>query len=211
MEFNYSSASKYLLKELGASGSFFGGLGAISLNTSLELKRKIKQRHTDLEELSTIKGVLSAQAETVRQINLFLAIVTFIFSLISAPTTFYLTMTLKPIDWMHESKMYMYKEVVQSVELSTDHAQFLADGIKDDIAEYMAYTKNLQTAQQFLLFVMACLILVGFSIFFLRYKWIMSLKECLDSAYIEQEKAIKDKKEAESMVAAIRNNRLMKK
>lgn len=65
----------------------------------------------------------------------------------------------------------------------------------------------LQQAQGTALLILIGILLVGFSVFFMRYQWIISLKECVDNAYTEQEKALIDKKEAD----ARRNNRLLKR
>lgn len=229
MEFKYKKASSYLLKEFGATGSSIGRFGSISLNTSLQLKRKLKEEHPDLIELSTIKGAISAEAEGVKLINIFLAIITLVISLISTPTTLYLSMATKPVDWMHEAQMYMYKEVLPSVGEATEQAQYLSDAISDDIAEYISSVRSIQSSQSLFIVVISVSILVGFFVFFLHYKWIMSLKECVDNAYTEQEKLLVEKKEEDIRAAAlikekkekdirnaalimeIRNSRLMKK
>lgn len=229
MEFKYSSASRYLLMKHGATGSLFGFFGAISLNTSLELKRKLKETHTNLEDLGTIKSVLSAQAETAKQINLIWAIITFVLSAVLSPTVFYLGMALKPIDWQHESKMYIYKEALKSTESLDEQAEYLSKAISDDALEFTKQLKILQETQGRVIVILSIILLVGFCILFLRYQWINSLKECVDNVFAEQENllaemkqeedkraaAIKEKKEKEikdaALIVEIRNRRLKKK
>ncbi|MDM5277157.1 hypothetical protein QUF95_07175 [Paenibacillus silvae] len=226
MGFKYSSASRYLLKEHGASGSLFGGFGAISLNTSLELKRKLKEKNPDL---GVIRSGINAQAETAKQINLVWVIITFVLSAILSPTVFYLGQSLKVSDWEHESKMYIYKEALKSVEDVGKQADYLSKAISEDALKFTKELKILQEAQGKVLLILIGMLLAGFAVFFLRYQWIISLKECIENAYAEQDKrlaekkeegtrataAIKEKKEKElkdaALIVEIRNKRLMKK
>lgn len=226
MEFKYSSASRYLLKEHGTSGSLFGGFGAISLNTSLELKRKLKEKNPDL---GVIRSGINAQAETAKQINLVWVIITFVLSAILSPTVFYLGQSLKVSDWEHESKMYIYKEALKSVEDVGKQAEYLSKAISEDALKFTKELKILQEAQGTVLLILIGMLLVGFAVFFLRYQWIISLKGCIENAYAEQEKllaekkeedtrataSIKEKKEKElkdaALIVEIRNRRLMKK
>ncbi|MGF6357114.1 putative membrane protein YwzB [Paenibacillus sp. 4624] len=228
MEFKHFSASSYLLKVHGATGSLFKGLGAISLNTSLEVKRKIKEAHPDLGELGAIRSGIIAQAETAKQINLVWVIITFVLSAILSPTVFYLGQSLKISDWEHESRMYIYKEAIKSVEVDKQ-AEYLSKAISEDAVKFMNELKMLQEAQGTVLLILIGMLLLGFSVFFLRYQWIISLKECIDNTYTDQEKMIAEKKEEEKRIATtlkekeekelrdvakiveIRNRRLMQK
>lgn len=229
LEFKHYSASSYLLKVHGATGSLFGGLGAISLNTSLELKKKIKETHTDLAELGTIKGVLSAQAETAKQINLVWVIVTFVLSAILSPTIFYLGQGLKTVDWQHEKNMYIYKEALKPVKSVEEQAEYITEAVLKESSDYNKYLSVLQKAQGKVLLIIVSILLLSFSIFFLRYQWIISLKECVDNAYTEQEKLLAEKKEEDiraatlikekrekdirdaALILEVRNSRMLKK
>ena len=229
MEFKYSSASRYLLKEHGASGSLFKCFGSISLNTFSELKKKIKDVHPNLLELSVIKSGITTQAEIAKQINLVWVIVTFVLTAILSPTVFYLGQGLKPVDWQHEKNMYLYKEALIPVKSLEEKAEYITEAILKESEEYEKYLNVLQDAHGRMLLIIMMMLLLSFSLFFLRYQWIMSLKECIDNAYTEQEKLIAEKKEEDIRAAAlikekkekdirdaalimeIRNSRLMKK
>lgn len=201
--FKHYSASSYLLKVHGATGSLLGFLGAISLNTSSELKRKIKETHPDLVELGVIKSGISAQAETAKQINLVWVIVTFVLSAILSPTIFYLGQGLKTLDWQHEKNMYIYKEALESVDSLEEKAEYISTAIEEEGLQFANYLSVLQKAQGTVLLIIVIILSGSFSIFFLRYQWIISLKECVDNAYIEQEQALIDKKEADMRDAAL--------
>jgi len=209
--FKYSSASRYLLMKHGATGSFFRCFGSISLNTSSELKKRIKEKHPNLDELGVIRSGITTQAEIAKQINLIWVIVTFVLTAILSPTVFYLGQGLKPVDWQHEKNMYLYKEALIPVESLEEKAEYITEAILKESEDYAKYISSLQDAHGRMLIIVMMMLLLSFSLFFLRYQWIISLKDCIDSAYMEQEKFLKDVKESSKNIKEVRENRLKKK
>lgn len=153
-------------------------------------QKKVVQEHS-LDEILTLKSGIEAQVEFGKQINLIIAITTFILSTILAPLTFYLQQSIKTVDWKHELRTMVAREDLNNAANAQEKYNILlalVQQIDKDSEDYNIALRELQDQQNYMLAGIIIPFLFLFLIFLMRYKWLSSLSACIRDAYDEKEK-----------------------
>ncbi|WP_068779277.1 hypothetical protein [Paenibacillus sp. GM2] len=199
-KFKHESASRVLYSHYHATGLLWI-FGSISLNNAIRVRKALVQENS-LSELIALKSGIETQVEFGKQINLMIAICTFVLSTILAPLTFYLQQSVKPIDWQHELRIMIAKEELAITQNSTEKENVLIrlkETIDKDIKEYQSGLLRLQKHQGNMLVTIIVPFILIFMFVFLRYKWLFSLNACVGDAYnVKKEYVTEIKKQREN-------------
>ncbi|WP_342419486.1 hypothetical protein [Paenibacillus sp. FSL H8-0168] len=204
MKFKAGSAGRHIRLEYGANGHFMA-LGSISLETFSKVRKKLVNEAT-IEEIRDLRAGIASQVKFSQQLTLILAITSFILTFALSPITFYLQQFSKTIDWTHEYIVILHKEKLQNINSIEEKEQYLSDELKKEKTNYNAELSKLQDAHlEEISKIIAPLVLI-FAALIYRNKWLYSLEQCINEAFIEKSELLKKTKEQREKVLQERKN-----